>query len=253
MDLHGGVLNYEGIEILRLLEHLGQKYFRTSILPSTSRIQRFQRKMNKIGETIVPFDSIMTSDGNGGSLSWVWTYRNWEDNLLEELIEYCIPTENDTTLPVEPHRKERWFHCIPKYRAAMLKLRQHKDFTDDDITTFQNDFDIYFQDWIGLHGKNGVTNYIHMLSAGWESLNNLIKSFWFRCTGRGGATGAGKGQKSKLNSVAKWLQHRMMWVGGWEEDSILAEWEKQKDAAVDAAAATVAADAGAASAPVPPA
>jgi hypothetical protein len=65
MDLHGGVLNYEGIEILRLLEHLGQKYFRTSILPSTSRIQRFQRKMNKVGETIVPFDSIMTSDGEG--------------------------------------------------------------------------------------------------------------------------------------------------------------------------------------------
>jgi hypothetical protein len=42
----------------------------------------------------------------------------------------------------------------------------------------------------------------------------------------------------------------MMWVGGWEEDSILAEWEKQNDAAVDAAAPEVAA---AASAAVPPA
>jgi hypothetical protein len=65
MDLHGGTLNYEGIEILRLLEHKGQKYFRTSILPSTSRIQRFQQKMNKVGETVVPFESIMTTDGEG--------------------------------------------------------------------------------------------------------------------------------------------------------------------------------------------
>jgi hypothetical protein len=173
-------------------------------------------------------------------------------DYLEELILYCIPEENDTAEPIEPNRRSKWLRCIPKYRSAMLKLRQHNDFTDSDISEFQNDFDIFFQDWIQLHGKIGVTNYIHMLAAGhisdylykwrnlykhsqqgWESLNNLIKSFWFRRTGRGGATGAGKGKKSKLNSVAKWLQRRMMWVGGWEEDTILAEWEKQNNAARD--------------------
>eukprot|EP00978_Attheya_sp_CCMP212_P040987 scaffold229626_cov73-Attheya_sp.AAC.1 len=48
-------------------------------------------------------------------------------------------------------------------------------------------------------------------------------------------TGAGKGEKSKLNSVMKWLlQCRMVWVGGWEEDTILAEWNKQNDADHDA-------------------
>ena len=62
----------------------------------------------------------------------------------------------------------------------------------------------------------------------------MIKSFWFRRTGRGGSTGARKGKKSKLNSVAKWLQRRMMWVGGWEEDTILAEWNKQNVADRDA-------------------
>mmetsp|Transcript_9793 Transcript_9793/g.17816 ORF Transcript_9793/g.17816 Transcript_9793/m.17816 type:complete len:391 (-) Transcript_9793:136-1308(-) len=37
MDLRGGVLNYEGLEILRSLEVLGRRFFRNSILPSTSR------------------------------------------------------------------------------------------------------------------------------------------------------------------------------------------------------------------------
>jgi hypothetical protein len=101
-------------------------------------------------------------------------------------------------------------------------------------------------------------NYIHLMSAGhmsdymyewrnlykhsqqgWEALNNLIKSFWFRRTGRGGATGRGKGKKSKLTSVAKWLQRRMMWMGGWTEESVLAEWEKiqqeEKEQAEEAA------------------
>jgi hypothetical protein len=44
MDMHGSILNYEGIEILRCLEIRGKNswYFHMSILPSTSRLQRFQ-------------------------------------------------------------------------------------------------------------------------------------------------------------------------------------------------------------------
>jgi len=87
-------------------------------------------------------------------------------DYLEELILYCIPSENDTDEPIEPNRRSKWLRCIPKYRSAMLKLRQHNNFTDSDISSFQNDFDIFFQDWIQLHGKIGVTNYIHMLVTG---------------------------------------------------------------------------------------
>eukprot|EP00978_Attheya_sp_CCMP212_P027273 scaffold91300_cov34-Attheya_sp.AAC.1 len=57
-------------------------------------------------------------------------------------------------------------------------------------------------------------------------MNNLIKSFWFRRTGRGGATERGKGKKSKLRSVAKWMQRRMMWMGGYDEARVLSEWAK---------------------------
>jgi hypothetical protein len=154
-------------------------------------------------------------------------------NSMEQLIDLCVPEEE-----VEPRRKMLWERCIPKYRKAMLKLRQHADFTDDDIAEFQHDFDLFFRDWVELYGKNGLTNYIHLLSSGhiseylykwrnlyahsqqgWESLNNQFKTMWFRRTGRGGAANGGKGPKSKLIPMGKWLQRRIIWMCGfdWEE------------------------------------
>jgi hypothetical protein len=153
---------------------------------------------------------------------------------METLINLCVPNEE-----VQPRRKMLWERCIPKYRNAMLKLRQHADFTDDDIAEFQNDFDLFFQDWVELYGKNGLTNYIHLLSSGhiseylhkwknlyahsqqgWESLNNQFKTMWFRRTGRGGAANGGKGPKSKLIPMAKWLQRRIIWMCGFEWNEI---------------------------------
>jgi hypothetical protein len=54
---------------LRCLEIRGKNswYFHMSILPSTSRLQRFQWKMNKIGEIIVPFESVIIEDSARGS------------------------------------------------------------------------------------------------------------------------------------------------------------------------------------------
>eukprot|EP00978_Attheya_sp_CCMP212_P016287 scaffold42532_cov35-Attheya_sp.AAC.1 len=96
----------------------------------------------------------------------------------------------------------------------------------NDASKLQIEIGIICMDWMNLHGKDGITNYIHLMSAshmsdymyewwnllykhsqqGWEALNNLIKLFWFRRTGRGGATGRGEGKKSKLASVAKWIK-----------------------------------------------
>ena len=44
---------------------------------------------------------------------------------------------------------------------------------------------------------------------GWESLNALIKAFFFRRTNRGGGD---KNEKSKLVPIAKLLQRRLMWL-----------------------------------------
>ena len=58
-------------------------------------------------------------------------------------------------------------------------VRRKEDFTDQDILDFQNHIDQWFQLWVKLHGKDGVTNYVHILASGhvseylnyWKSLH----------------------------------------------------------------------------------
>ena len=118
----------------------------------------------------------------------------------------------------ESNRKDLWLSCMPWYRSGICKLRSKEDFTPEDVASFQNDIDEFFQRWVELWGLEGCTNYIHLLSSGhistylfkwrnlyrhsqqgWEALNSLLKTFYFRRTAHGGAaTGQGKGKKSNF-------------------------------------------------------
>jgi hypothetical protein len=48
---------------------------------------------------------------------------------------------------------------------------------------------------------------------GWEAMNNLLKTYYYRQTGQGG----GKYERSKLKSIGRWLQQRTLWLCGWDE------------------------------------
>eukprot|EP00978_Attheya_sp_CCMP212_P039606 scaffold207536_cov51-Attheya_sp.AAC.3 len=72
-------------------------------------------------------------------------------DCLEKLIEFCISL---TALDSNGlNRFDLWMSCIPHYRSAMKKLRQHEGFTDSDIESFQKDFDLFYQDWNNLHAR----------------------------------------------------------------------------------------------------
>eukprot|EP00978_Attheya_sp_CCMP212_P020956 scaffold60711_cov65-Attheya_sp.AAC.3 len=95
----------------------------------------------------------------------------------------------------------QWKNFMHYYRNAMEKIRQKTDFTDADIHQYQEQFDLFFQEWMRMYGLKGVTNYIHHLlssghmsnylytkgeiytytpsKAGSESLNNLMKILFF--------------------------------------------------------------------------
>jgi hypothetical protein len=109
--------------------------------------------------------------------------------------------------------------------AAVIILRKK-------IATFQDHIDAWFRDWVKVYGKEGCTNYTHMLSSGhvmrymeewkclnrysqqgWEALNALIKSYFFHRTNRGGLS-KNATKKSKLFGIARWLQRRVMWYSG---------------------------------------
>jgi hypothetical protein len=83
-----------------------------------------------------------------------------------------------------------------------------------------------------VYGKEGCTNYTHMLSSshimqymqewkrlhrfsqqGWEALNAIIKAYFFRRTNRAGLSNNST-KKTKLLGIARWLQRRIMWYSG---------------------------------------
>jgi hypothetical protein len=130
-----------------------------------------------------------------------------------------------------------------KYRVAVVIARQKEDFQDEDIIQFQKSVDEWFSDYVFLTGKNGMTNYIHLLCTGhlaeymykwrnlyehsqqgWEAFNSLLKSFFFRRTQRGGGRGV---TKTKLQPIGKWLQRRMLWMCGLTLDRLV-EYERQQ-------------------------
>ena len=145
----------------------------------------------------------------------------------------------------------------------MTTLRRKEDFEPDEVLQWQFVVDKFFQIWVQLHGKNGITNYIHMLAtghvaeylkywknlyahsqqgkshvfktavqhqtnltlfcSGWEHLNSLIKVFYFKRTQKGGVGNRGKSRGSRLIPIAKWLLRQSMWASGVSYEAMVAE------------------------------
>jgi hypothetical protein len=140
---------------------------------------------------------------------------------------------------IDQPKKQTWIRAVSHYRRGMEALRRHEDFEPHEVMAVQKDLDIYFQDWIHLHGRRGITNYIHMLGTGhmadylfsvknlyrhsqqgWENLNHLLKTVFFRRTARGGAGNKCRGDKNRLLPIARWLQRRLLFACGYCYDDI---------------------------------
>jgi hypothetical protein len=110
------------------------------------------------------------------------------------------------------------------YITAEDILIQHHYYTDEDIEQFQSEVDHFMRGWVDLYGLAALSNYIHMFTSGhfmwfmeeywnlhqlsqqgYEIMNALVTSFFFRRTQRGGFT-ATNNPKSKLLPIARWLQ-----------------------------------------------
>ena len=121
---------------------------------------------------------------------------------IDLLIDDCIPKEVDNN----EASREVWKTWIKNYCVSLDILLVKEDLTDDQIMSYQWALDLFFQQWIDINkGKEGVTNYIHLIGSGhiseylfewrnlyehsqqgWENLNNVVKKYYFRRTPRGG-------------------------------------------------------------------
>ncbi len=179
----------------------------------------------------------LTNDGVGKvSLSNAKT-RLFMDNI-SELVDYTFSSPEDAEL------KQIWDKMLQDYNEAMKILRKRSEYTDEDIKTFQLKIDSFFTNYVELSGagKEGVTNYIHMLGSahlmyymkvhrnlykysqqGWESLNAKVKLSFFNHTQRGGNYGAGveESERSYLRSIFMYFQREILWISGLAEQHIM--------------------------------
>lgn len=147
-------------------------------------------------------------------------------NAIDHLYGFCLEHSDE-----QDSRYFLWKRCIPFYRQAMIIVRSKEDLSQEQTIKFQQCIDLFFQDWVYLHGREGVMNYIHMLGSGhitefivywgnlyshsqqgWEAFNSLVKTYYFRRTARGGSGNRGVSTKSRVIPIARWLSRRMMWM-----------------------------------------
>ena len=166
-------------------------------------------------------------DGNDKQIGTICLDNNRMRALVDELralIDICI-VDND--------RKEKWKQFVGFHSKSLEILRSKDDLSNNEIAEFQRNADSAFQIWVSLHGIEGITNYFHMLGSGhigdylfhwrnlykhsqqgWEAFNALLKVFYFRRTGRGGAGNRGTGLKSKVLLIAHWISRRIVFMLG---------------------------------------
>ncbi len=148
--------------------------------------------------------------------------------------------------PEDAEQRRIWHYLIDRYCQAMDILLLRREYTDDEIEEFQSLIDDFFVAYVEESGagKEGITNYIHMLGSahikhymklhrnlykfsqqGWESLNDKFKLIFFNHTQRGGNFGAhtGEAERSYLKSVFRAFQHELLWISGRAEDHFLSK------------------------------
>ena len=145
-------------------------------------IQRITSIMQKeiLGTTFAPsqWRFPLTEDGNLGTLSM--------DNNRTRRVVNAIELLIDASFDATDGNRDILLQCFPHYRSALLILRKDTDASDEEIRKFQDHIDLWFSGWVQVFGREGCTNYTHMLSSlhvmrymqEWKCLNRFSQQGW---------------------------------------------------------------------------
>jgi hypothetical protein len=123
---------------------------------------------------------------------------------------------------------------LQHFTSAMEILILHRKLTEDEINSFQDHIDDFFEIWVELFGEEGLSNYIHLLAAGhiayfmekynclylysqqgWEALNNTIQAYIHHNSQRGGkGSGQRAGEKSFIFPLVRYILRDLLWKTG---------------------------------------
>ena len=128
---------------------------------------------------------------------------------------------------------QEWKDCCTKFVEVMRLMDSRIVFRPEDIDQFQLVADEFCDIYCGLTGRDGMTNYFHILRAGhfsyflekygnlyllsqqgWENVNSRWKRTFHNNTQKGG----GLGGSSKLAPVMYTMARSMLWRYGYLDD-----------------------------------
>jgi hypothetical protein len=164
--------------------------------------------------------------------------KNWIKNTVLILNPTKIREKNRILL-------SKWTKFYQNLTPMWESIERKENFTDSDLNKLHKHTATFMCQWIDLAGANHMTNYIHIVGAGhltyfakqygnlyrfsqqgWESLNKLIKHFYYNNTNHGGSNG--NGGKDELGNCTKatlsgqhcyplmrFCQRFMMWTLGY--------------------------------------
>jgi hypothetical protein len=134
-------------------------------------------------------------------------------------------------LALEESHKDDWFKVVKNMTWILMNLRQQEYFTDEKIVSMGLSLDEHNVDWISLVGKEGMTNYTHLLTSGhivyylkywrnvylysnkgWEQFKLQYRYIYCHRTQKGGSSGTHSESGSKMKPLDFWFLRRLYWL-----------------------------------------
>jgi hypothetical protein len=172
------------------------------------------------GTYSVPMDD---KTGELGEVKFNDGYAKDVENVLSELI---------TKFLTKPESKcSKWVLAFDGISEIMTTFRQHADFSEVEINALEARINKWSVDWIKLAGREGMTNYLHMICSGhmiaylrrwknlyrfsnqgWEYQNASIRYVYHHRSQHGGSSGKYGGRGSKVKPIGMWFLRKLWWM-----------------------------------------
>ena len=222
------------------LKWIDEKHFGNMANKCNAFVVGIEKVLNTeiLGSETMPFQETLPLDKKTHTMGEIKMDNTKIRKILakmDKIVDLCIIKEDDKT---------RWLSLLVDYQQAMTILLKKEDLSNTEIYEYQRLADSFFKEWVILYGEEGITNYAHLIGSahigeyllhwrslyshsqqGWEAFNSLFKSFFYSRTQRGGSVNQGRGPRSRLLPMAKWLQRRLIFIMGHTMESIKAELE----------------------------
>jgi len=220
--------NRVGEKIINMVLRFGFQKRQQSATSFISKIQElFQKEVLGSGNCPSQWKLRYTKDTDGS----VQLEPIQERNSVIRAMLHNINMIIDGSIPDnEGEFKEKLLMACSKYNEAISILTSHRALTDEEIDTFQDLIDDFFETWVELFGHDGLTNYLHLLGSGhvmyflqkyrclyiysqqgWEALNSVCTSYILQNSSRGGRNSGQNKTQSYIYPLIRYLMRDLLW------------------------------------------